>query len=181
MNILIDNYYKWLIDMIKCESISVNNYSKLLFHLYNIEFIPIMELDENRALDGINLRYRYCDDIGINENIIDSMLKNRGCSILEMMIALSLRCEEDIMGDPNDIKVSKWFWIMINNLGFTNMTNANFDKQYVDLIIDNFIKRKYKCNGENGGLFIVNNGNDLTKIEIWYQMCWYLNSIIDED
>ena len=53
-----------------------------------------------------------------------------------------------------------------------------FDKQYVTKVIGRFLNREYEPNGK-GGLFIINNCNDdLRDVEIWYQLCWYLDSII---
>ena len=44
-------------------------------------------------------------------------------------------------------------------------------------IKDSFMDRQYEANGE-GGLFTIRNvGVDLTKVDIWTQLCWYLDSI----
>ena len=51
------------------------------------------------------------------------------------------------------------------------------DEMLADYIIQRLLDRKYKRNGE-GGLFTVNNGEDLRTVEIWYQLGWFLNSII---
>ena len=57
----------------------------------------------------------------------------RPCSVLEMMIALSMRCEEQIMDDP-DIgnRTGQWFWDMIDNLGLGEHERLKFDGRYVD-------------------------------------------------
>ena len=97
------------------------------------------------------------------------------CSVLEMMIALSMRCEEQIMDDP-DIgnRTGQWFWDMIDNLGLGNMSDSKFDSLYVDEVLQRFLNRDYKRNGE-GGLFTINRrGLDMRSVEIWYQMCWHL-------
>jgi hypothetical protein len=57
------------------------------------------------------------------------------------------------------------------------MTDGHYDEIYVTEVIDRFINRKYEPNGK-GGLFTIRNvKEDLRDVEIWYQMCWYLNSI----
>ena len=128
-------------------------------------------MDENRLVDGLNLRFRFADE---NAYYIDGE-----CSILEMMVALSLRCEEHIMADDEiGDRTGRWFWEMIDNLGFESMYDGNFDKVYADKIIFRFLNREYEPNGD-GSLFTINNRNvDLRKVEIWYQMCWYLDTII---
>ena len=111
--------------------------------------------------------------------MIASYLDDRPCSVLEMLIALAMRCEEHIMDDP-DIgnRTGQWFWSMITNLGLGSMTDAKFDRVKINHVILIFLDRKYKPNGE-GGLFTVRNcPRDLRTIEIWYQMCWYLDDIL---
>lgn len=93
-----------------------------------------------------------------------------------MMIALAIRCEEHIMDDP-DIgnRTGQWFWNMIVNLGLGSMNDSKFDRDYVEDIVQKFLDRKYSRNGD-GGLFTVNRSRyDLRSVEIWYQMCWYLD------
>lgn len=79
------------------------------------------------------------------------------------------------MSDP-DIgdRTGQWFWNMIVNLGLGNMSDDNFNKQYVKKIIKNFLDRHYEKNGK-GGLFMIEApSKDMRDIEIWYQMCMYL-------
>ena len=79
----------------------------------------------------------------------------------------------DVFGD----RTGYWFWLMIDNLGLGNMVNSQFDSTKVDNIIDNFLNRTYEKNGK-GGLFTIRNcDTDLRKVEIWYQLCWYLDTI----
>ena len=134
----------------------------------------MLPLDENRLLDGLDLRFRFADE---NSYYIDG-----DCSVLEMMVALSLRCEEHIMSDDEiGNRTGRWFWEMIDNLGLESMYDDNFDKVYADKIIYRFLNREYEPNGD-GGLFTVHNRNvDLRKVEIWYQMCWYLDTIIRKE
>ena len=96
-------------------------------------------MDENRFADGINLRYRFADELGYSREQIALYLNDKPCSILEMMIALSIRCEEQITGDMEEgDHPDRWFWLMINNLGLTNMVDDYFDLNYVDHRIDIF-------------------------------------------
>lgn len=111
--------------------------------------------------------------------MIASYLDNRPCSVLEMLIALAFRCEEHIMTDP-DIgnRMGQWFWNMIVSLGLGSMSDSRFDAAYTDDVISRFMNRKYKRNGE-GGLFTVERCKyDMRTVEIWWQMNWYLDSIL---
>lgn len=156
-------------------------YSKLLKYLHNVKFEYLLPMDGNRAEDGIALRYRFGFENYYQDSIVGNLIDNSDCSMLEMMTALSLRCEEQIMCNP-DIgnRTGVWFWNMIDNLGLSDMTNVNFDKKYVDNIIKRFLTRTYKRNGE-GGLFVLKHCiRDLRSVEIWYQAMWYLDEYLEE-
>lgn len=177
-----NEYFDWMYQLVCNERYSRNlSYRKLLCYLHSKEFIYTIGMDGNRADDGTDLRYRFGYEHGYEGPMIATDLDDRSCSILEMMIALSIRCEESIMDDP-DIgnRTGQWFWNMIVNLGLGTMTDIKFDKDFVDDIITKFLNRDYERNGE-GGLFSVKHcRRDLRSVEIWYQMCWYLDEILEE-
>ena len=101
----------------------------------------------------------------------------RPCSVLEMMIALALRCDA-FMDDPEiGERTSQWFWDMIINLGLGYMIDEKYDEYVVDEIIRRFLDRDYEPDGK-GGLFRIKRCMyDLREVEIWYQLCWYLDAI----
>lgn len=149
--------------------------------LHSVEFTYIIPRDSNRADDGINMRYRFVISHGYEyEDIYDTVMEalDGPCSVLEMIIALAIRCEETIMDDP-DIgdRTGQWFWSMITNLGLGSMTDERFDRDYVERVIDIFLNREYEPDGK-GGLFTIRHcDQDLRDAEIWHQLCWYLDSI----
>lgn len=158
-------YFEWLYDTVCEQRYSRVSFRKLLEKLHGIEFTWIIPRDENRAGDGIALRYHYgCEYDG-------------PCSVLEMMVALSNRTEA-IMDDPKfGDRTGQWFWGMITNLGLGSMTDDRYNDQYVENTIEKFLNREYEYDGK-GGLFTVKDPDkDLRDVEIWYQLCWYLNTI----
>lgn len=174
---IINDYFEWLWNFTKCRGHSQNR--KIITLLHNIEFRYSIPMDANREEDGIDLRYRFITEVGIPKNYQEVYGYLDGpCSVLEMMIALAIRCEESIMDDP-DIgdRTSEWFWLMMKNLGLDYMNDRKFDRDVAEEKISIFLDRRYKRNGE-GGLFVVNGRRDLRKVEIWYQMCWYLDTIM---
>lgn len=174
---IINDYFEWLWNFTKCRGHSQNR--KIITLLHNIEFRYSIPMDANREEDGIDLRYRFITEVGIPKNYQEVYGYLDGpCSVLEMMIALAIRCEESIMDDP-DIgdRTSEWFWLMMKNLGLDYMSDRKFDRDIAEEKISIFLDRRYKRNGE-GGLFVVNGRGDLRKVEIWYQMCWYLDTIM---
>ena len=171
-----DEYFEWLCDLINIKRFSKSvTYRKLLIHLHNIEFTWFIPHDDNRADDGIQLRRRFAlcrDDMRLSNYI------SGPCSVLEMMIALAIRCEESIMDDTQlGDRTGQWFWGMIHNLGLSSMTDSKFDRDFIDDVIARFLNREYEPDGR-GGLFTVRNCvHDMRTVEIWCQLSWYLGSI----
>lgn len=177
-------YFEWMTRLVFDDShINGLNYSKLLSYLHSIEFTYVIERDENRAQDGIDLRYKFGYEHELDITTVEDYLDNQPCSVLEMMVALANRCEETIMDNPKlGRRQGRWFIEMLRSLGLANMTNyAWFGEEYVDKVVDVFLNRRYKPNGE-GGLFTISNcQTDLRNVEIWYQMCWYIDEVIDNE
>lgn len=127
--------------------------------------------DKNRASDGLDLRADYYDVSG------DYADKDGPCSILEMMIALAKRCENELMYDPEKgDRTELWFWIMIDNLGLENMDDYAYDEEYCDFVLNRFLDREYESDGYNGPFFIHGFDKDMRKLELWYQLNFYLEN-----
>lgn len=173
-----NDYFEWLSDIVCGERYSgAVSFRRLLMRLHGIEFRYSIPNDENRAAGGVDMRYRFaCDYHGIEH--ADDYLDGP-CSVLEMMVALCVRCEEDLMDDPLvGNRTGQWFWGMIVNLGLGSMTDERFDRRKVDDIIGRFLDRDYSPDG-TGGLFTIRNCEyDLRDVEIWVQMLWYIDTIM---
>lgn len=172
-----NEYFDWMHDMVCNERYSTEtSYRKLLMCLHSIEFIFVLPMDENRAVDGVSLRYRFAL-WQEQEELADYL--DGPCSVLEMMIALTLRCEETLMDNPEiGERLGQWFWGMIVSLGLGSMSDAKFDRRYVEDIVGRFLYREYESNGKGGLFTIKNSRRDLRDIEIWLQMNDYIKSIL---
>lgn len=172
------DYFDWLCGLIDYKG-KVRSYKKVLALLYDQDFIYTIDKDANRYEDGIDLRYQFGDEKHVRASEIADILDNRPCSVLEMMVALAVRCEDHIMCDPDlGARQSKWFWVMFDNLGLKEMTNGKVaaNNGYILDIIDRFLYREYEKDG-TGGLFRTSNPDkDMREEEIWYQMMEYLKS-----
>lgn len=148
-------------------------YHQLFSFLFNTPFVPSIELDQPRANDAVDLRYAYADQYHIPYEIIDRDLggQNSSCSMLEMMVALSIRMENHIMEDKDlGNRTGQWFWSMVVSLGLDGMDDTNFDSAKAAGIIHRFNTRQYEPCGK-GGLFTVQNPTiDMRGMDIWYQM-----------
>ena len=157
------------------EPIESSSYYELMRELYNIEFYWSVPNDDNRALDGIRLREKYC----YNSNISAGIMQEEPCSLLEMLIALARRCDDELMYNSTDGNRSvDWFWMMLTNLGINRFRDSSYGDAWVDNdvigITDKLLDREYSEKGK-GGLFPLKYAReDQREVEIWYQMNEYL-------
>lgn len=171
------DYFEWMYDLVCggrfAKSIS---YRQLLTFLHDTEFIYFVPYDENRAAEGVCLRYRFC----LLHECEDLECYLTGpCSVLEMMIALAIRCEESIMDDPDKgDRTGQWFWGMITSMGLGSMSDSNYNEWLVNDVVTRFLEREYEPDGR-GGLFTVKGWNrDMRTAEIWHQLMAYINSLV---
>ena len=170
------DYFEWMYD-IMCGGrfAKTISYRELFTFLHDAEFTYFVPHDENRAEDGIALRYRYClhHDCEDLEYCLDGP-----CSVLEMMVALAIRCEERIMHDPaKGDRTAQWFWSMISSLGLSGMADYNFSEYLVSDVIGRFLNREYDADGK-GGLFTIKRWDrDARDAEIWHQLLAYCNAL----
>lgn len=174
-------YFNWLCNVVCEDRFSKHiSFTKLLTRLHDTAFIYVIPRDQNRAGDGIDLRYRFAMQRNYEDHMDEVMDTLTGpCTVLEMMVALAIRCEETIM-DDFDVgnRTGQWFWDMITNLGLGSMTDIRYDERYIDDVLTRFLNREYDPDGK-GGLFTIRRcDRDLRKVEIWYQLCWYLDSMM---
>lgn len=172
-----DLYFQWLCDIVKTHDRNPEAYKSLLIFLNNVDFQYSIERDGDRFADGVELRYLFGKKMRIPQSVIAANMDIYPCSVLEMMIGLSIRCE-DIMDDPESgTCVGVWFWEMIDNLGLGEMRNGYFSSRKAEPVIARLLNRQYKRNGK-GGLFTTNSEDvDMQKEEIWCQAMWHLNDV----
>ena len=166
------DYFQWLVDKVDGHMPPWYDYSLLLKELHDIPFIWGIDMDKNRASDGERLRWEYMDE----NNIADIFYKDGiPCSVLEMMIGLSERCDTDIMGEAGEKHVSEWFWIMIENLDLLKCKDECFSSEYVLQQIGRWLDRDFRKNGFGSPFPRHKTRTDQRKVEIWQQMCGYLS------
>ena len=173
-------YDNWLIDLATGWLSEYGNYFKLVSCLHTIPFYATIRLDDNRGADGKDLRLRFTEESReYTYNTARLYLMDYDASMLEVLVALAIRCEENIMRD-NDIgdRSNEWFYGMLCSSDLVGYTDEYFDEDAVLKIVDRILERKYSRNGA-GGLFTLSNPpKDLRKVEIWYQLLWYLDEVI---
>ena len=175
-----DIYFDWMQQLVcDFDYTGGRSYYKLLRHLHETEFYYSIPMDGNRAEDGVSLRYRFGYEQGIDSRIIASELDNKPCSVLEMLIALDVRCEEHIMVDPDEgNRYGRWFWTIMANMGLNEMDDLHFDRYEVRHILHRFLDRQYGRHGEQGLVYLPDCKEDLRHVDIWCQMMWYLSTMV---
>lgn len=179
-------YFCWLVGLIGNKFLE-ECYQKLLWKLFTTDFIYELKYDKNRAADGLYLRKIYARETGMTtdfscENgVVDGAEEGseRTCSVLEMMVALARKAEDDIMHDPDlGDRTGYWFWVMLENLGLDIYDDSYYFEENVDRILDVFMHHRYAPNGTYGGMFSVRKScRDMRKTDLW----WQLNAYFEEN
>lgn len=166
-----DLYFKWLVGII--DGGRAKDRMLLLEQLFDTDFYWSIPGDRNRALDGLNLRRDFCYEY---DNINDIWFDANECTVLEMMVAMAVRFEKSFMqDDERGDQSANWFWIMIENLELIDETDDIYDSLFVSRVIIDFLDRQYDADGR-GSIFYVNRiRENMRRVELWYQMCWYFD------
>lgn len=165
-------YFEWLMGFIDCEWYDPDNYSNVLWKLYDTKFVVSIEKDQNRVDDALELRNRF----------VPWKMDSFPVSILEIMISMAIRIEDTIMKNTADYdRTAVWFWNMMQTMGL----EAQFDLVYKDKdvinILHDFNNRRYQRNGL-GGLFVTrDHSKDMRKMELWFQMHAQFHDILQDE
>lgn len=166
-------YFDYLLDRVGVSRRDREDYSMLFDYLYLAPFRWSIGNDMNREMDGFALREEYFDEIG--DSVDNSEINYRGCTVLEMMVALAEKIEFNIMGEPDNDEPVRWIWVMIKNLGLNKYDDLNWDCDNVDYIVQKWLDRRFEKNGEGSIFPVKDREKNYRRVEIWFQMCQYLD------
>lgn len=166
-------YFKWLYSLVASTRLKnpSRTHWRLLKLLYTKEFYWFLPNDDNRVEDGRDLRMEFAQRKRIE---LDSEWVGLECSVLEMMIGLSRRLAFE---SEQEWESRDWFWHLIENLNLRRFNDRHIsfsDEEEIDHILERMIWRLYEGDGR-GGLFPLENPpEDQRKVELWYQLSYYL-------
>lgn len=156
-----DSYFGWLSAQVQGEE-----YYDLMIKLYSTPFIWKDPSDQNREIDGFELRFHFAESTGIDPRFIEHAFAQKPCSILEMMIALSFRMENEYMASEHANRVGHWFFNMVDSLGLLECKSS----MVADVILRDFNNRNYFENGKGSLFYIPGAPRDMRTVPIWDQM-----------
>jgi len=137
-----------------------------------VDFYWSVPNDGNRIEDGLKLRELFMQRH-------DFFVLDFPCSVLEVLIGLALRMEDNLADPSKGDRTAEWFWEMIANLGLDQFHDQNYQEAggdtNVGYILRTFMDRTYTRRGE-GSLFPSSrrSGRNLQRVELWYQLMAYL-------
>lgn len=172
---LSEDYLRWLEPQTREENDDPGrNYWGLLTIMYEKEFVWLVPNDDNRIVDGLDLRVEFC----YSQHIRPDALKHLGpCSFLEVLIGLSRRLSFTAGGSAPG-----WAWQLAINLELHKLFDPLSRRKQIRVhdILDTVIWRTYMPDGSGGFFPLAWPDDDQTKIEIWYQMANYVEEIHPE-
>lgn len=170
-----EEYFNWLVDSLNLNAgYKIQHYS-LFKALHNISYEYFNVMDENRYQDGIDLRYRFGSDTNIPYYDITECIDICECSVLEMLVALILKIDNMITYDPKDSLKAELFVDIAKSLGINEQINANFNQEYVNQCIFNWLHGQYEVNGQGGIITVQYPRQDMRTVDHWTQVMWYVN------
>lgn len=154
-------YYQWLTSQIEVPAGNPNTYHELFERLHETEFVWLVQGDDNRIADAMDLR---------SEFIRGWKAVRRPISVLELLIAVSRRTAWVAGGTA-----PQWAWVLLKNLKLSKASDPwnGAKAQRVDEILENLIWRTYEPDGRGGFFPLRHPTTDQTQLEIWYQMQAY--------
>ena len=167
-------YFDYLVHLVDgISEMPEASYTMLLKILYSRPFVSIIPNDDNRAIDGLELRKDF-------QGVIEEY--NASCSVLEMLIALAKRMAYMLSDENTDesSSFSEYFWMFIRNLDLEKCSDdIMIDEpddavEYVEHVIDRLVYREYMSDGWGGISPLQSPPGDQRTTEIWYQMQSYM-------
>ena len=170
-------YYNWLLNKIEFGNFT-ELYIGLLRRMFGTAYFSALPIDENRASDGKDLRYFFCEETGYDLDDLNLAVGD-SCTVLEMLIAFAdLIANKELGNAEKGDRTPDWFWRMVKNLGLLDYPGEYLPLELrleVTTIIQNWLNRNINYDG-SGGLFPLKNPpGDERNVEFLYQMRAYLN------
>lgn len=162
----ISNYIDWVLkDKLSLTDKEAKQYKYIVLTLTNVEFVWRHPMDENRAIDGLELRDDFEYETGEYLDKSSGLMPN--CTFFEMLAALAIRCENQLMRNLSmGDRTSKWFFEFLDNLG---LLDGDLRENDIKSIANDFM------DGNIDMFPLKNKGIKQKNEQIWKQLSAYIN------
>lgn len=176
-------YLCYLMNRAKIDAEGDYGYLNLCKVLMDFQFIPIVEMDENRCYECRDLRrefsYDYDEEYG---DILDGIYGEYG-TMMELLVVLAEKMDYDLADSEFEAGAGKWFMEMLGNCGLATAFNTSFEQdgfeEEVTDILCTIVYRKFGWDGE-GSLFPLQwPRQDQRNVELIIQMNNYIEENYD--
>ena len=178
-------YLCYLMNRAQIDAEGTYGYSKLCEKLQNTEFLPILDMDENRCSDCRDLRHDYADAYDEEAgDILDGLLSENG-TMMELFLVMAEKMEYELAGSQYEAGTGKWFKELLQNCGLLDAWNGRFEDdekdtdEQVSSILDTVIFRKMGWDGEDGMYPLQWPREDQRELELIIQMNRYIEENYD--
>lgn len=142
--------------------------------MFEKQFVWTVAYDDNRMADGLELRAEFAHE---NDLPVSIMERLGPCSFLEVLIGLSKRLAFSAGGEAPG-----WAWQLLGNLELHRMTDPlrSAKERKAHELMDTCIWRTYRPDGQGGFFPLAWPDDDMTQVELWYQMSAYIAELHPE-
>lgn len=170
-----EDYLSWLASQFRDEHGSPDkSYDGLLNAMFERPFGWVLPRDQNRIVDGLDLRVAFANEHRLRTNSLEFL---GPCSFLEVLIGLSRRMAFIAGGEPPG-----WSWHLLTNLELDRLSDpfTRHKRNKAEEIMNIVIERTYSPDGTGSFFPLAWPEDDMTKVEIWYQMNTYTSELHPE-
>ena len=159
-------YVDWVLkDRLGLTDKEIREYLYIVLPLTKVEFVWRHPMDENRAMDGLELRDDFEYETGEYLDKSSGLMPN--CTFFEMLAALAIRCENQLMRNRSfGDRTSKWFFEFLDNL---DLLDRKLREKDIINIAEDFM------NGDLDMFPLKHKGIVQKNEQIWKQLSAYIN------
>lgn len=167
-----EDYLRWLEPQLTDETTRRGKtYWGLLNFMFDTPFTWSDPMDENRLVDGLDLRVEFARETHIRPKIMERLGPG---SFLEVLIGLSHRLAFLAGGEAPG-----WSWELLTNLELNRLSDPLTPpkQRKAAEIMQTVMERTYSPDGTGGFFPLTRTDEDQTQIELWYQMNAFVSEL----
>lgn len=171
------DYFCYLCEMVCIDGRYTDQaYWVLAKTLWDTDFTWSLDMDADRAANGMALRKRYYEEGGTDGY-------DGPCTVLEVLVALADRMAAIFDELDGECKTPMFFWEMIENLELENYSDMAFEDyparvhgffNRMDRRIERWLDRRFEPDGRGSPFPLRRPRQDQREVDLWYQANAYM-------